>query len=293
MFIGHSQLVRDFKNLAKSSRLAHGYIFFGEPEVGKFYFAKHLASFLENGEFEIYERPLQDALILNDAGAAGRIPLANSGQATSVNSGQALPRVPAGIDAMRSVKKFLWQRPAISSKRLVIINNAVNLTTQAQNAILKITEEPPEHSVLILIANQTDNLIPPLFSRLQRIYFGRLSEDEMLKVINDKKIVDSAFGRPGLAFRLRNDLLTKDAEQKAREFLRLTGSSRSKFIKELVEEQKKTPEILDLFFEALILKLKKDKIKNWKLLKSVLNRFFLIKSYNTNKRLQIEAISHY
>jgi len=42
MFIGHSQLVKDFKELARRGKLAHGYIFFGEPEVGKFYFAKHL-----------------------------------------------------------------------------------------------------------------------------------------------------------------------------------------------------------------------------------------------------------
>ena len=67
MLIGHQQLVKDFQTLVKKGKLAHGYIFFGEPEAGKFYFTKHLANFLESGSFELAERPLQDALILENA----------------------------------------------------------------------------------------------------------------------------------------------------------------------------------------------------------------------------------
>src|SRR3989338_2928228 len=110
MFIGHQHLVKDFKSLVKAGRLAQGYIFFGEPEVGKFYFAKHLANFLETEEFQIAQRPLGDALILEN---------------------------PSGIDEVRQIKNFLWQKPVASSRRLAIINNAENLTSQAQNAILK------------------------------------------------------------------------------------------------------------------------------------------------------------
>src|SRR3989338_1829135 len=152
MFLGHGHLVKDFKELVKSGCLAHGYIFFGEPEAGKFYFTKHLANFLESGSFELAERPLQDALILENA---------------------------TGIEDMRQIKNFLWQKPIVSKNRLVIVNDAQNLTPQAQNGILKITEEPPASAVLILVSNQLENLISPLLSRLQKIYFSRLSDDEM------------------------------------------------------------------------------------------------------------------
>lgn len=263
MFIGHEHLARDFKDLVKSGRLAHGYIFFGEPEVGKFYFARHLANLLENGEFEIISRPLQDALILENA---------------------------EGVDQMRELKNFLWQKPAVSLKRLAIVNNAGNLTPQAQNAILKIAEEPPASATIILIAAQLENLLPPLLSRLQKIYFGRLSDSEMEKVIRDKKIVESAFGRPGRAIRLQSDQLFKEAENYADGFLKSSGVNQSRLIKELVEEQKEKPELLDRFFEFLILKLRENPKKNCGILKSVLHRLFLIKSYNTNKRLQLEAI---
>lgn len=267
--VGHDSLTRDFKNLAKSGRLAHGYIFFGEPEVGKFYFAKHLAGFLENGGFEISIKPLQDVLIIGGS---------------SDGLGQ------NGIDAIRDIRRFLWRKPAISKKRLVIINNAENFTLQAQNAILKITEEPPESSLLILIVNNLENLSLPLASRFQKIYFGRLSDSEMGKMAVDKKIIDLSLGRPGRAFRLLHDGDTKKAVQLAQKFLRLQGAARSKFIKDFVAEQKDLPKLLDLFFESLILDLQKNKLNNWKILRSVLNRFFLIKSYNTNKRAQLEAM---
>ena len=263
MFIGHDHLVRDFKYLIESGRLAHGYIFFGEPEVGKFYFARHLANLLENKEFSISTRPMQDSLILENA---------------------------EGIDEMRNLKNFLWQKPAISSKRLAVVNNAENLTLQAQNAILKIAEEPPENAILILITSQLDNLLPPILSRMQKIYFGRLSDSEMEKVTKDKKIASLAFGRPGRAVSLMADPVFKEAENYADIFLKNSGANRSKLIKELVENQKEKPELLERFFEVLILKLRENPKKNCDILKSVLHRLFLIKSYNVNKRLQLEAI---
>lgn len=248
MIIGHQPLIKDFKNLVKNGRLAHGYIFFGEPQVGKFYFAKHLANLLENGEFEIGERPLQDVLVLGNA---------------------------TGIDAMREIKQFLWQKPAISAKRAVIINNAGDLTPEAQNSILKIAEEPPASALLILIVNQLDNLLPPLLSRMQKIYFGTVKEAEL--------------GRPGRAA-IKKTAIFKTAEKYAADFIKLPESKRSALIKDLVEDQKEQPEVLDLFFEELILKLNQDPVKNHKILKSSLHRLFLIKNYNTNKRLQLEAI---
>ena len=197
---------------------------------------------------------------------------------------------------MREIKNFLWQKPANSGKRLAVINDADNLTPEAQNAILKITEEPPEHSVLILIVNQPDNLLPALLSRLQKIYFGRLGDEEMAEILKAQssrlkaEIISSSFGRPGRAMRLVSDSITKEAKDYARGFLKLADYQRSKLIKELVDNQRDKPKLMDYFFEELILELNKDGIKNARILKSVLHRLFLIKSYNVNKRLQLEAI---
>lgn len=277
MLAGHKDLIKDFKQLAKADKLSHGYIFFGEPEIGKFFFAKHLAYFLETGEFEISDRPLQDALILDNAG---------------------------GIDLMRDLKGFLWQKPNTSKKRIAIINNSENLTDEAQNAILKITEEPPENAMLILVVNQLDNILPPLLSRLQKIYFGHLSDTEIRELSKTPSFklkvneIENSFGRPGRLARLSGDENMAEAVKYAEQFMKSPGPVRSKLIKEIVDIQKelaeKSPDgksdFLDRFFESLILILRKDPIRNMKIIKDVMHRLFLIKSYNVNKRLQLEAI---
>jgi hypothetical protein len=141
--------------------------------------------------------------------------------------------------------------------------------------------------------------LPTILSRMQKIHFGRLSDSEMLKAISgnirscdDLKL---SLGRPGRAMRLMSDPIFKEAENYADIFLKNSlagqaGTNRSKLIKELVEGQKEKPELLDRFFETLILKLRQNPEKNCDILKSILHRLFLIKSYNVNKRLQLEAI---
>lgn len=273
MFIGNSHLVEDFQRLVKNGRLAHGYIFFGEPQVGKFSFALSLARFLETGNFDISGKMLSEALIVKES----------------------------GIDCVREIKNFLWQKPQNSPKRTVIIDNADLLTAEAQNAILKITEEPPEHSLIILIVSNLNNVLPPILSRLQKIYFSRLSDAEMRDFIktlgrpaqfksNWARFAQISFGRPGRVINLINNKDFSEIDEMAQKFLKSSGFNKSQFIKNLVDDQKERPEILDQFFESLIVMLRKDPVKNYQTIKSVLSRLFLIKSYNVNKRLQLEAI---
>ncbi|MDD5547521.1 MAG: AAA family ATPase [Candidatus Pacebacteria bacterium] len=276
MFIGNQHLIEDFKKLAEGGKLAHGYIFFGEPQVGKFTFARSLANFLENKKFDLPERILSDSLAINEKNREG-----------------------GGIDLARMAKIFLSQRPALSSKRMAIIDEADKLTPEAQNAILKIAEEPPMGALIILITSQPANLLPPLLSRLQKIYFSRTSEEEIAKFLIEsrgvgaKKAAEAAgdsCGRAGRAVDLLENALMAEAKKSAEKFLDVQSPGRSRFIKDLVEIQKENPKFLDYFFEFVIIGLRKDPIKNLDMLKSCLNRLFLIKSYNTNKRLQIEAI---
>lgn len=271
MFCGHKDLIERFSNLHKKGNLFHSYVFFGEPQVGKFSFALALANFLETGNFDITEKLLSETLTIKQN----------------------------GIDSVKEIKNFLWQKPHNSSKRIVIIDNADSLTAEAQNAILKITEEPPEHALIILIANNTDNLLPPILSRLHKIYFSRVAEKEIVEFLVKNtgiskqeaiKTVENACGRPGMALDIINDEGLVKIATEAEKFLKSSGYARSQIIKNLVDEQKEKPEILDRFFNFLLIKLRKDPIGNHQQIKSLLSRFFLIKSYNVNKRLQIEAM---
>lgn len=146
-----------FKKLADADKLSHAYLFFGEANEKKFIFALSLANYLENKEFKPLERNILEEcfIILPDgkgfpAGRQGII----------------------GIDEIKKIENFLYQKPVLSKKRTAIIKDADSLTPEAQNATLKIVEDSPEGSLLIFIAKDESSLLPPLASRLQKIYFS-------------------------------------------------------------------------------------------------------------------------
>jgi len=59
----------------------------------------------------------------------------------------------------------------------VIIDDADTMTRSSQNSLLKILEEPPEKSLLILIAHRAGALLPTIYSRCVHIPFQPLSDD--------------------------------------------------------------------------------------------------------------------
>lgn len=70
-----------------------------------------------------------------------------------------------GIEAVREILQSLSRKPFQSRLNTVIILEADNLTIEAQNALLKALEEPPEHSQIILTAKSRDKLLPTITSR--------------------------------------------------------------------------------------------------------------------------------
>lgn len=141
----------DFRSLINTKRLSHAYLFFGNPGVSedsKFIFARSLANFLEKREFKSSEELLTELLTIEKD-----------------------DNETVGIDAVKVLKKFLYQKPINSKYRTAIIKDSEKLTIEAQNAVLKIVEEPPKEALIIFIANSEENLYSTLASRLQKIYF--------------------------------------------------------------------------------------------------------------------------
>lgn len=217
-------LQKDFENLIQSDHLAHGYIFFGR-EGGKLQFAKQLAGYLETNSWDI-TAPLLDSSVIGN-----------------------------GIDEIREGIRFLWQKPLRSRKKTLIISEADNLTPEAQNAVLKIAEDPPAHGLIMLLVKNPDTLLPTVRSRFQKIYLSDLIE----VVLEDENL--------------------------AKDFLRSDIAKRKEIIKDIVEDDQK----IEVFITALIKELRRDKIKNWTILKDLLNRWTIINNFNTNKRLQLES----
>lgn len=74
-----------------------------------------------------------------------------------------------GIGQARSTSKFLSEKPFQHKNKVVVINKAELLTTQAQNALLKTLEEPPSYATIILSAKTENSLLETVVSRCKKV----------------------------------------------------------------------------------------------------------------------------
>ncbi len=87
------------------------------------------------------------------------------------------------IDQVRDVVDRSQYRPFEGRRRVVIIDEADALVSQAQNALLKTLEEPTPSSVFILVTSRPDMLLPTVLSRCPQLRFRPLSLEELVKAL--------------------------------------------------------------------------------------------------------------
>lgn len=72
-----------------------------------------------------------------------------------------------GVETIKKIKEFLSLKPYSAKGRGVVIISSHKLTLDAQNALLKILEEPPATAVILLGADSDKNFLPTILSRCQ------------------------------------------------------------------------------------------------------------------------------
>jgi DNA polymerase-3 subunit delta' len=286
MIIGRQKNIEDFKKLAAADALGHAYLFYGPAMTGKRTFATALARFLEKGVFDapLEGEVLQDGKIID---------LAFAKQMDPEKKGDSI-----GIDAAREIKNFLWQKPNTSPRRTLILDEAEFLTAEAQSALLKITEEPPASSLIILIASDPEGLLATILSRIEKIYFGLIPEKEITAwLMREKKFspVDAevfakrSFGKPGFAVRLATDGDLQKNIDLAEKLLKIPPAGRRDLVKEILEQDDFS---FHRFIDALIFVLagkKESKTRNilWHRMLVLADREA---NFSLNPRLQIESL---
>lgn len=73
------------------------------------------------------------------------------------------------ISAVRTLKKFLSQKPFNHNSKIIFIPEIENLNSESQNALLKTLEEPGDNNYLILTSTNITQLLPTIISRCQKI----------------------------------------------------------------------------------------------------------------------------
>jgi DNA polymerase-3 subunit delta' len=154
-----------------------------------------------------------------------------------------------GIEAARQLEQFLSLKvPGKNTyDRVIIVEDAHLLTIEAQNALLKRLEEPPEGTVLILTVSHEQTVLPTIRSRAQSIPVGRLDRDSLESYFADQNFDEAAIkkayaisgGLPGLMHALlhESDHPLVAATEKARELLSGSSYERLTMVDELAKQK--------------------------------------------------------
>ncbi len=114
-----------------------------------------------------------------------------------------------GIAQVRDFQKKIYLKPYKSDKKAVVLDAQNGITAEAQNALLKVLEEPPANTIIIVLAGSIESILPTIISRCKII-----SPDEKNKTDLElyKKIIMSV-SEKGIGERLKlAETYSKDKE---------------------------------------------------------------------------------
>jgi DNA polymerase III subunit delta' len=192
--LGHRDVVERFRGSVACGRLSHTYAFVGPHGVGKRRFAIELAKCL------VCERHDEA-----DLEACGECPACRQVTALSHPDLYLVGLLPKksellisqflGEDDKRGREGLCYElsrHPMSARRKVAIIDDADCLNEESGNALLKTLEEPPAHSLLILIASSKDVLLPTIQSRCQIVTFAPLADEHLEKLLIGQQIVPGA-----------------------------------------------------------------------------------------------------
>lgn len=88
-----------------------------------------------------------------------------------------------GIDMVRDLRKKCQYQPMGGGRRVYLLDECHKLTGDAQNALLKLLEDPPYHTFFILATTNPQQLIPTIRGRCSHLKLNRLLDIEMSKLL--------------------------------------------------------------------------------------------------------------
>jgi DNA polymerase III subunit gamma/tau len=165
--VGQSHVTSTLANAIKNDRVAHAYIFSGARGVGKTTAARILAKAMNCVKGPTPE-PCGECDSCKEIAAGTSLDVIEIDAASN-----------RGIDQIRELREMVRYAPAASRSKVVLLDEAHMLTSEASNALLKTLEEPPDRVIFVMATTQPEDLEDTIRSRSQHFHFRALTFAEI------------------------------------------------------------------------------------------------------------------
>ena len=170
--LGNNKIKELLQEAVKDNKVSHSYLFIGNSGIGKKLIAKEFAKAILCLGDNKYCNNCKSCLEFDGRNNPDFILIEPEGNNIK-------------IEQIRNMQKGVQEKPIISSKKVYIIDNADLMTKEAQNALLKTLEEPPEFVTIILIGENENAFLATIKSRCMILHFNSISNSDMEKYLEE------------------------------------------------------------------------------------------------------------
>jgi DNA polymerase-3 subunit delta' len=205
--LGHSKPITFLQRAIKNEKVINSYLFLGNEGIGKKFvalqFAKALNCLKTEGEGGDACDRCTSCRKIDHALHPDVLLIEPEGQHIKV-------------DQVRQLQKELVYRPYEGKRRFCILTAADRMAPYIPNTLLKTLEEPPLHTVIILLANNSRFILPTILSRCQPVRFNPLPIPLVSKWLMQGKglheaearlLASLSEGSPGKASEIQEEIL--------------------------------------------------------------------------------------
>jgi DNA polymerase-3 subunit delta' len=189
--IGHQLTIASLQAAVRQERLAHAYLFHGEAAIGKRSTALCFAQALNCERASLRE-------VIDACGvcrSCQQIEARTHPDFFIIEPDSELATPQIKIEQVREIEQQIMYRPLIGERKICLIDEADRMTIGAANALLKTLEEPPDHSLFLLITSRPAALPATIRSRCQSLRFATPARTQVEAVLILKREIPPADAR--------------------------------------------------------------------------------------------------
>lgn len=180
--VGQEQLKEHLENAIRLNKVSHAYIINGERSSGKEFIAKTFAMALQCENRDDVE-PCQECRACKQA--------VGNNHPDIIFLSHEKPNTISVDDIRAQINGDVAIKPYSGPKKIYIINEGEKMTVQAQNALLKTLEEPPEYAVIIILTANVEAFLPTIVSRCVVLNMKPVRDEQIKQFLMEEMEIPS------------------------------------------------------------------------------------------------------